>query len=429
MSQTGTGNVAGNPAELRPGFSFNGTQLPEGNYVLSFTETAQVCGASTPTTGTERFPQNSFNFTVKCPRTAVTFITRAAFDLNQHVIYFNVAGCGLTDPDVSWNMSLAASISGGATECGRIASNNPFTLNPAGNQPVLQLYAKITGYPYAISSNAAGINLLGADRTTVYSACGQVQADDWNEQPYCFYAPYPVRTSGCYRCGDNASPLPNTSFEFSGGLNGSGTYDGSLPYKRIPLSGWVQPKVGVSQDDLGFDVKISHEKFKNKTIHCDPFSCLPATGLTPDDYHACGGCIIPISKTLHCSIFGKNVILNWKSSSPSYWVGTTTVEMPALGCQGESTSGPVGISIVFNGYKCIQNRESSGITLSYISSLGQFPNPSICSNKYTNMVLGTGYNYKETTSCEPFLVTIDTKWFYQINNVYGSMDVNLTLSE
>ena len=338
----------------------------------------------------------------------------------------------MTDLDVNWDMGLSASVSGGAAECGRVLSNNGSTITNNGNQPVLQLFVKITGYPYTLQSSASGTNLLGADNTIVYSGCGKTQSNDWATQPYCFYAPYPVKAIGCQRCGEEKPALPGTSFSFTGGLTGSITYDGSLPYQRMILTDWVQPKAGVSDDELSFDVTLSHEKFTARTIHFPPFSCMPPDGMNPDEIHECAGCLIPLNRTLHCSIFGKDVTLSYGLGQDTYnsrWSGETSLDMECLGCDGQTTTGTVRIAISFDRLSCYQGQVNTGVTLRYISSFDQFPGPSSCSNRFTIMTLGSGYDYSQSTSCDPFLVTIDTHWYYRVNGVYGSKVVNFTLSE
>ena len=441
-----TGQAALAAPNYRLSLMYNGDQLPAGNYTLSISEQAAVCGHGVSDVG--RFSTAPVPFKVVCPTTAINLTTTASFDLMQTTVSYGLGGCtyiydgngGSIDVIRSSNALVAVQVGGAATLCSSTPTNTA-AAGDASNIAGARIWVQITGYPFTIASQITGNHLLPADEARTYSACGSY-ASDWQVNPYCYCDQAPVSaTSSCA-----GGPLAGVLFTISGGLTGSGTTTATTIPHYISLTGFVQDKTGTTADQLTVHYTATRDRFQDVATSISGANgpvrqgCgFVAQSMQPAQGFYCCGCQLPAPAILHGSALGKSFLLSWVGQSiygTNQWVGTFTSDpIACVDCQLDVTNAPVFFAMLFSGMTTtgpIAN-QNPGLVLNY-SCANQDPSgcnqAAGCGVGYDNASYG-GVGFSSSESCVPFMGMVKGTWSYNLNGgpTTYHVPVTLTISE
>lgn len=411
VGYSGTVQVGGGPPY---GFSVGFANLPKGNFSFRVFSDPDVCGSL-------RFDSTQ-QIASGCPDASQVnnLVVPAQYDLlDVYSTPWYVQAC--TDHSIA--VTITASSSGG-TVCSTTALSGPGA-GAGGCHAVV----KVPAYPVSVTFSATAPDCLGESQTYTYSSCSNV-TDDWcGKAPRVCYTKWLCAAWCCTDPCNNQSylPLPGATVKVSGGVTGQGqTTAAGYPHDLVTITDWVPPKCGVSQSQLEVFWTVTHPKCGGASYNdsqassTDPnnhvygggygMKC-PIGGYAggPDAGHACGGCPEPLSKSLHCSVLGTEIVLTHNGSN---WVGEgvwTTMSqlcLPGQGCPGYGMGG-VPFRVAWGGIPCPPQSGTPSIFFSAVMGFGvvsQCPVPNPGGNIWAT---GCGYysQYKnsETESCSPLL--------------------------
>lgn len=387
--------------------------LPAGNYVLRVFSDPDAC-----TTDELRFDA-SRQLGTTCSGTPATdtITVPARYDIVGASSSWFIDGC---HPPAGLTVSIAPSIGGGATVCGAIGqSSGP---GPAS----VSFTLKVTSYPVVCTFAASADNCFGETETLTISDCG-VSSSDWcGVRPRVMFKVWPIMAKGC-----GGLPLPNATVTASGYITGTDrTGDDGLG--TMTLSAWKSPKCTGNGDtfytgDVGITWTVTHPRFKGRSYsNTGPNAVTSATDQNAQSYlndgHYCPmggsageaadgfacqvqyyGCPQPLPLTLHATVLGSPVTLNYQGGDPrkaltGTWVGQATIQAAAESCidyQGNyhGSDGPVRLYVSYYGVVAVVYNCSTG-------SISHCLTNESSSRTYACTFVGG----PPAVTCEPFLV-------------------------